>query len=240
MLLEVSSVSFAYAKRAPVLRDVSFAIDRGERVALVGPNGSGKSTLIRLLADLLQLRGGSIRVDGRSHQDRDARQSVAYVASNDFLPQFLTGAEYVALMHRLYGLRADENQVAQTFARYQMASRESDLIEDYSHGMRKKVQVISSLLVRRPLTIVDETLNGVDADALRAFTEDARTLTDDTALLFCSHDFRLIQAICDRVIVLFDGRLRHDLSLDEVLARFGSVDALVKQTTGDSSASSRS
>ena len=240
MLLEVSSVSFAYAKRAPVLRDVSFAIDRGERVALVGPNGSGKSTLIRLLADLLQLRGGSIRVDGRSHQDRDARQSVAYVASNDFLPQFLTGAEYVGLMHRLYGLRADENQVAQAFARYQMTSRESDLIEDYSHGMRKKVQVISSLLVRRPLTIVDETLNGVDADALRAFTEDARTLTDDTALLFCSHDFRLIQATCDRVIVLFDGRLRHDLSLDEVLARFGSVDALVKQTTGDSSASSRS
>jgi len=240
MLLQVSSVSFAYAKRAPVLRDVSFAIDRGERVALVGPNGSGKSTLIRLLADLLQLRGGSIRLDGRSHQDRDARQSVAYVASNDFLPQFLTGAEYVGLMHRLYGLRADENQVAQAFARYQMTSRESDLIEDYSHGMRKKVQVISSLLVRRPLTIVDETLNGVDADALRAFTEDARTLTDDTALLFCSHDFRLIQAICDRVIVLFDGRLRHDLSLDEVLARFGSVDALVKQTTGDSSASSRS
>lgn len=238
MLLEVSSICFGYAKRDPALRDVSFTIDRGERVALVGPNGSGKSTLIRLLADLLQLRGGSIRVDGRSHQDRDARQSVAYVASNDFLPQFLTGAEYVGLMHRLYGLRADESEVAQAFARYQMTSRQPDLIEDYSHGMRKKVQVISTLLVRRPLTIVDETLNGVDADALRAFAEDARTLTDDTALLFCSHDFRLIQAICDRVIVLFDGRLRHDLSLQEVLTRFGSVDALVKQTTGDSSASS--
>ncbi|WP_152926196.1 ATP-binding cassette domain-containing protein [Microbacterium sp. GCS4] len=231
MLLDVSSVGFSYVKSRPVLRDVSFAVNRGERVGLVGPNGSGKSTLIRLLADLLQLRSGRISMQGRPHRDRASRRDLAYSASNDTLPQFLTGQEYVDLMHRLYGQETDAAKAADLFRRYDMAGREGDLIEDYSHGMRKKVQVIASLLVERPLTIIDETLNGVDADAVRAFTADARRLGADRALVFCSHDLRLIEAVCDRVILLVDGTVRHDLSTDEVFARYGSLDALVAEAT---------
>lgn len=233
MLLNVSAVSFAYSRRTPVLRDVSFTIDRGERVGLVGSNGSGKSTLIRLLADLLHLRHGSISISDRPHRARESRESIAYVASNDYLPLFLTGREYIELMHRLYGVRADAARTEDAFARYQLRSRQDELIEDYSHGMRKKVQVISSLLVRRPLTIIDETLNGVDADALDEFTRDARALRPDSALLFCSHDFRLVESVCDRVIVLRRGEVRHDLPLAQILEQHGSVDALVKLTNSD-------
>lgn len=229
MLLDVSAVEFAYAKRTPVLHDLSLTIAPGERVGLVGPNGSGKSTLIRLIADLLQLRRGSIRIGGRPHQDRASRESVVYVASNDYLPQFLTGREYVDLMHRFYGREPDLARLDDLFTRYQMEARQYDLIEDYSHGMRKKVQVISSLLLDRPLTIIDETLNGVDVDALYEFERDAREIAEGNALLLCSHDFRLLEAVCDRIIVLCRGEIAYDLPLRRIIEDHGSVDELVKR-----------
>lgn len=234
MLLDVSAVEFAYAKRTLVLHDLSLSIAAGERVGLVGPNGSGKSTLIRLIADLLQLRRGSIRIAGRPHRERVSRESVVYVASNDYLPQFLTGREYVDLMHRFYGQEADATRLDDLFARYQMEARQFDLIEDYSHGMRKKVQIISSLLLRRPLTIIDETLNGVDVDALYEFERDARDLGEGNALLLCSHDFRLLEAVCDRIVVLCRGELAYDLPLRQVHDEFGSVDDLVKRAISSS------
>lgn len=239
MLLDVSAVEFSYSKRTTVLRGLSFAIGPGERVGLVGPNGSGKSTLIRLIADLLQLRRGSIRIAGRPHQDRASRESLSYVASNDYLPQFLTGREYVDLMHRFYGRTPDDARLDDLFARYQMESRQFDLIEDYSHGMRKKVQIISSLLLRSPVTIIDETLNGVDVDSLYEFERDARLLAEDRALLLCSHDFRLLEAVCDRIIVLCRGEIAYDLPLREIWREFGSVDTLVKQAISASTAGDR-
>lgn len=219
---------FAYSKRATALKNVSLVVDRGEKVGLVGPNGSGKSTLIRLVADLLQIGHGSIRIAGRAHHLRASRESVAYIASNDYLPQFLTGREYIDLMHRLYRHRADADLTDELLARYQMDGRQFDLIEDYSHGMRKKIQLISTLLLERPLTIIDETLNGVDVDALFEFETDASQIGGSRGLLLCSHDFRLLETVCDRVVVLRRGEIAYDLSLTRIRQEFGSVDALVK------------
>lgn len=219
---------FAYSKRATALKNVSLVVDRGEKVGLVGPNGSGKSTLIRLVADLLQIGHGSIRIAGRPHHLRASRESVAYIASNDYLPQFLTGREYIDLMHRLYRHRADADLTDELLTRYQMDGRQFDLIEDYSHGMRKKIQLISTLLLERPLTIIDETLNGVDVDALFEFETDASQIGGSRGLLLCSHDFRLLETVCDRVVVLRRGEIAYDLSLTRIRQEFGSVDALVK------------
>lgn len=228
VLLDVSGVSFSYSKKAPALHDVGFTLERGEKIGLVGPNGSGKSTLIRLIADLLQLGSGSIRIEGRRHRDRVSRERLAYIASNDYLPQFLTGREYVDLTHRLYRHSPDEALRDDLFDRYQLESRQFDLIEDYSHGMRKKIQLISTLLLDRPLTIIDETLNGVDVDALFEFETDAQRIAESRGLLLCSHDFRLLEAVCDRVIVLCRGEIAFDLPLTRIREEFGSVDALVK------------
>lgn len=232
MLLDVAKVGFTYTRRAPVLRDVTFSLSPGERVALIGPNGSGKSTLIRLLADLLQLRTGSIRVDDHPHGEYRSRLRVAYVASNDNLPQFLTGHEFVDLMHRLYRAELEPVRLQEMFDRYGMRERQHDLIEDYSHGMRKKVQVIATLLLERPLTIIDETLNGVDSASLQAFTEDVRQMPAANGLLFCSHDFDLVETVCDRLLVLSQGGLRHDLPMDQVRAKHGSIANLMQQAPG--------
>lgn len=105
--------------------------------------------------------------------------STLYVASNDNLPEFLTGEEYLRFVHGLYRERVDLALAGRLFERYQMTGRSSELIEDYSHGMRKKLQLISAFMLRRKLTIIDETLNGIDIDALYTFEEDVSSLASD-------------------------------------------------------------
>ncbi len=229
MLLDVTELRFGYTAGHPVLQDVSFRIAAGEVVALVGPNGSGKSTLIQLAVGLLSWRAGTIRVAGHPVPSRRAKMGTMYSASNEYLPEFLSGSEYLDFLHGLYGERSDPLRVAELFRRYGMAGRERHLIEDYSHGMRKKVQLIGALLLRRPLTVIDETLNGIDLDAVYAFEEDVRSLADDgRGVLLCSHDFAMLTRVADRVLFLNEGILAVDEPTSVVEEDYGSVEDMVR------------
>ena len=166
-VLDVEKVSYSYGSRAPVLHEVTFFVNAGEIVGLVGPNGSGKSTLIKLVFNLLQLKEGSIRINGNSHQAKAARVQAQYLASNDHIPEFLRASDYLQLAADLYHENLDASEAESFFESYGMPNRLHDLMEDYSHGMRKKVQLISAFLMRRPLTVIDETLNGIDIEARR-------------------------------------------------------------------------
>lgn len=229
MLLDVSGLRFAYSAGKPVLHGLGFTIRPGEIVALAGPNGSGKSTLIQLIVGLLSWRSGTIRVAGHSVPRRGAKTATMYSASNEYLPEFLTGAEYLDFLHGLYGERADAARIAELFHRYGMAGRERHLIEDYSHGMRKKVQLIGALLLSRRLTVIDETLNGIDLDAIFAFEEDLRSLADDgRGVLLCSHDFAMLARVADRILFLNDGILALDEPTSVVQEDYGSVEEMAR------------
>lgn len=152
-----------------------------------------------------------------------------YLAGNDYVPEFLTGLEYLKFMAGLYGEQLSVDEVSALFARYGMTGRERNLIEDYSHGMRKKVQLVAALLLRRAVTIIDETLNGIDLDAQFAFEEDISLLTQrGGSLLLCSHDFGLLQRTCSRVLFLHHGTLAVDDTLTAVDTEYGSLEQMVR------------
>ncbi|STD07145.1 ABC-type transporter ATP-binding protein EcsA [Dermatophilus congolensis] len=88
-----------------------------------------------------------------------------------------------------------------------MPGRSSSLIEDYSHGMRKKAQIISAVLLARPLTIIDETFNGIDLEAQRAAEKWIKKLNNSgAAFLVCSHDFSMLENLTQRIWVLKNGK----------------------------------
>lgn len=229
MVLEAHDVTFSYDGARNVLHRVDLRVAPDEIVALIGPNGSGKSTLIKVMADLQRLRHGTVTVAGHRHERREAKSSMMYLASNDYLPEFLTGLEYLKYMHGLYGADVDLGAVESCFERYQMAGRHRDLIEDYSHGMRKKVQLVAALLLQRPVTVIDETLNGVDIDAVYTFEQDLAGLCrQGRGVLLCSHDFRMLEKVAHRVCFLHRGLLVEDLPMPQVLSEHGSLDSLVR------------
>ncbi|WP_375433457.1 ATP-binding cassette domain-containing protein [uncultured Friedmanniella sp.] len=223
-VLDVAHLSYSYDNAGHVLDDVSFSLTGSEIVGLVGPNGSGKSTLIKNIFDLLRSQSGSITVAGHEHGSAAAKAAATYLASNDYLPEFLTAREYVDLLARMYGVAVDADEMRALFARYSMAGRYDDLIENYSHGMRKKTQLVAALLMRRPLMVVDETLNGMDLEALHLCEADLRGLrAAGHTVLLCTHDFALLERLADRVLFLDLGQLVFDEPTARLVAREGSL-----------------
>lgn len=227
-LLNVNDVSYSYDGIVNVLLDVSFTVEEGSIVGLVGPNGSGKSTLIRNIFDLVRLQSGSIRIGGHAHERPEAKQLGMYLSSNDYLPEFLTAREYLSMMGSLFDLDVDHDEAAALFRRFSMDNRYDDLIEDYSHGMRKKTQLVSALVMRRPLTVIDETLNGIDLEAQHLAEKEFRRVRESgRSILLCTHDFAVLERLADRTLFLDLGHVVYDEPTSELTEEHGSLAAMV-------------
>lgn len=227
-LLEIEHLSYSYDSVVKAVADVSFEVEEGAIVGLIGPNGSGKSTLIKNVFDLLRLQAGSVQIGGHRHDHPRARAQGMYLSSNDYLPEFLTAREYISMMASLYGIEVDHEEAADMFRRFAMAERYDHLIEDYSHGMRKKTQLVSALVMRRPLTVIDETLNGIDLEALRlAEAEFGRVRDEGRSLLLCTHDFAVLERLADRVVLLDFGQVIYDAPTGDLIEEHGSLAGLV-------------
>ena len=166
LLLQIKELSFQYTKNNLVLGNLTFEISNGEFVALAGPNGCGKTTLIKIICDLLKIQKGEIQFNGKNHRDLAVKKNIVYLPSEDYLPEFLTGKEYIQLFSNLYCQRVNDERLTKLSQYYSMEGEMEKLIEDYSHGMKKKTQIISALMVQPKLLIVDETLNGIDVEAM--------------------------------------------------------------------------
>ncbi|MGW1072467.1 ABC transporter ATP-binding protein [Streptomyces sp. NPDC002537] len=227
-LLNVNDVSYSYDGIVNVLLDVSFTVEEGTIVGLVGPNGSGKSTLIKNVFDLVRLQSGSIRIGGHEHARPEAKRLSMYLSSNDYLPEFLTAREYLSMMGRLFGLDVDHDEAVGLFRKFAMDGRYDDLIEDYSHGMRKKTQLVSALVIRPPLTVIDETLNGIDLEALHLAEKEFRRVRDEgRSILLCTHDFAVLERLADRTLFLDLGHVVYDEPTKDLVEEHGSLAAMV-------------
>ncbi|MFJ6728007.1 ATP-binding cassette domain-containing protein [Streptomyces sp. NPDC091281] len=227
-LLNVNDVSYSYDGIVNVLLDVSFTVEEGTIVGLVGPNGSGKSTLIRNIFDLVRLQSGTIRIGDHEHTRPEAKKLGMYLSSNDYLPEFLTAREYISMIGKLFDLTVDHDEVIGLFRRFSMEGRYDHLIEDYSHGMRKKTQLVSALVMRRPLTVIDETLNGIDLEALHLAEREFRRVRDaGRSILLCTHDFAVLERLADRTLFLDLGHVVCDEPTEDLVEEHGSLSAMV-------------
>jgi ABC-2 type transport system ATP-binding protein len=227
-LLNVNEVSYSYDGIVNVLLDVSFTVEEGAIVGLVGPNGSGKSTLIRNIFDLVHLQSGSIRIGDHEHARPEAKQLGMYLSSNDYLPEFLSAREYISMMGELFDLDIDHDEAIGLFRKFSMDGRYDHLIEDYSHGMRKKTQLVSALVMRRPLTVIDETLNGIDLEALHLAEKEFRRVRDaGRSILLCTHDFAVLERLADRTLFLDLGHVVYDEPTKDLVEEHGSLAAMV-------------
>lgn len=236
--VEIGDLTFRYAGR-PVLNGITLSVERGSCLALIGPNGSGKSTLCRILQGILAAEPpATVRVLGHDCGSRAACRLISYCADNDHLPLFLTGAEFISYT---LSLRAPggvdrarlRSRTTEMFERLGMAGRHDDLMESYSHGMRKKAQIASALLAQSPVIIVDETLNGIDIEAAATIETDlAAHLHDGGTQIICSHDFAMLDRCATHVALLDYGSLVDSGPVEELRARNTTIRDLIVSYTG--------
>jgi ABC-2 type transport system ATP-binding protein len=207
---------FTRRRRAPIvaLDDVSFAVERGECVAVLGQNGSGKSTLVRLLSTLLLVDGGRAHVFGHdvAREDRAVRSLVNRVSVEASFFKRMSATENLSYAARFYGLGpgTTRQRVPEILERVGFpGERASAPMEDLSRGMQQKVALARALLTSPVLLLLDEPTTGLDPRAKRevqAFIREVRAAHDTTTLL-CTHDMDEAETLSDRVGILDRGRL---------------------------------
>jgi polyether ionophore transport system ATP-binding protein len=195
---------------------LDLTVERGEVYGYLGPNGAGKTTTIRLLLGLHRPSGGGASLFGVDAW-RDpvaAHRRVAYVAGEPFLWPALTSDETFAYLARLHG-SSDRGYHRLLVERFQLDTRKK--VRALSKGNRQKVQLIAAFATRADLLILDEPTSGLDPLMEMAFRETVQEAKERGQTLFLSsHILSEVEAVCDRVGILREGRLVDEGTLAEL------------------------
>ena len=215
-------------RRRAALNGVSFAIERGECVAILGQNGSGKSTLVRVLSTLLLPDGGEAWIFGHDvfKEARPVRRLVNRVSVEASFFKKMSAAENLAYAARFYGMGPGETRkkIPAILERVGFPpDRRGEAMENLSRGMQQKVALARALLTSPVVLLLDEPTTGLDPRSkqeVQTFIREIRANHDSTILL-CTHDMREAEELADRVGLLDRGELLFLETVDEVKNRYG-------------------
>ena len=225
MALAVDHFSRTYSAASgtfTAVDDLSFAVAGGEIVGLIGPNGAGKTTTLRSIAGILKPTAGIIRIDGHDivADPIDAKRRLAFMPDEPHLFEYLTVAEHLRLVARLYGVDEFDRRAAALLDELELTGKEGSLPGELSRGMRQKV-VIACGLVRHATTLLfDEPLTGLDPIGIRRMRNTiAARAQQGAAILLSSHLLHLVEEVCSRVIIMDRGRKIADGTCEELASR---------------------
>ncbi len=206
----------------PAVDDLSFQVSAGEIVGLIGPNGAGKTTTLRALAGILRPTSGHVRIDGHDlvAEPIEAKRRLAFMPDEPHLFEYLTVAEHLRLVARLYAVEDFERRSRALLGELELTGKEDSLPAELSRGMRQKV-VIACGLVRSATTLLfDEPLTGLDPLGIRRMRETITSRArEGAAILLSSHLLHLVEEVCTRVMIMDRGRKVADGTFDELRAR---------------------
>jgi len=211
LVLTVSDVTFNTRERK-IIHNVSLNIDHGECVSIVGINGAGKTTLLKIICGILKPSRGTIRISGWDieSQEMRAKRNLGYVPDTSQLPEFLTGGEFLLLVGRIYGidLHAYKQALFREACSIGLGDGLRKLIKTYSLGERRKLSILSAILHRPSLLVMDEPTNGLDNSSLTVFFDLLANLKGEgVSILVATHSVEFTRTISDRTLVMVNGEI---------------------------------
>ena len=195
----------------------AFTVNNGDILGLVGNNGAGKTTLFRLLLDLLKADGGSVNIDGVNPAESEAwKQHVGAYIDEGFLIDFLTPEEYFTFLGKISGIpQAEIDERLKQFERFSGGEifGQKKLIRNLSAGNKMKVGIISALLRRPEVVVLDEPFNFLDPTSQLVLKHLLRDYAQQTGatILISSHNLQHTVDISTRIVLLEHGRIIRDL-----------------------------
>jgi ABC-2 type transport system ATP-binding protein len=196
-------------------------VRQGEMFGFLGPNGAGKTTTIRMLTGVLRPTAGRVLIAGHdlAKDPALAKRQLGYIPDRPFLYEKLTGMEFLRFVGGLWGQDgvALDRRAEELLSLFELAQWADTLVESYSHGMRQKL-LISSALVHGPrLIVVDEPMVGLDPKAARMIKDLLRGFVEEGGTVFLStHTLEVAEALCDRIAIIQEGRIRSLGTMDEL------------------------
>ena len=208
-----------FRKRVEAVKDATFSVQRGEVFGFLGPNGAGKTTTLKMVMGLVKPTRGKAEVLGRPVADVDAKRRLGYLPESPYFYEYLTAEEFLDLVGALFDLRAAERKKRRDalIERVGLAHARGRPLRKFSKGMLQRVGIAQALMGDPELVVLDEPMTGLDPlgrkeirDLILELKREGRTV------FFSTHILPDVEMTCDRVAMIFAGRIRsvgplHDL-----------------------------
>ena len=234
-MLKIKDFSKSYKSEKKAVDQLNLEVSSGDIFGFIGHNGAGKTTTIRSIAGVLDFEDGEIMVDGISIKTDPVacKQRMAYIPDNPDLYEHLSGISYLNFIGDIYQVPKAERKtlIAKYSEAFELTQNLGDTISSYSHGMKQKLAIISALIHKPKLLILDEPFVGLDPKA--AFTLKATMVElckDGSAIFFSTHVLEVAEKLCNKIAIIKGGKLVSCGTTEEVRGNSSLEDVFMELT----------
>ncbi len=213
MSIEVAHLTKRFGSQK-ALDDISFSIQKGEVVGFLGPNGAGKSTLMKVLTTYHKADSGTALVNGFDvvEQPREVQRSLGYLPEHNPLYLELYVREYLSFNASVY--KVPKERIEQVIEQTGLGPESHKKIGQLSKGYRQRVGLAAALIHQPEVLILDEPTTGLDPNQLLEIRKLIRQVGEEKTILLSTHIMKEVEAVCDRVLIINQGKLVADTSLE--------------------------
>ena len=192
--------------------DISFQVGKGEILGFLGPNGAGKTTTMRMITGYLHPDHGEISVNGQviSEDNIEAKAGIGYLPENNPMYTDMYVREYLRYVARLYKMEKPHDRIEEVIALTGLTKESHKHIRSLSKGYRQRVGLAQAILHDPEVIILDEATSGLDPNQLIEIRQLIRDLGKKKTILLSTHIMQEVQALCDRVIIINQGKIVAD------------------------------
>ncbi|APH06040.1 ABC transporter ATP-binding protein [Bacillus weihaiensis] len=224
-LLKVNELTGGYTKN-PVLKNITFEVEKGQIVGLIGLNGAGKSTTIKHIIGTMEPHRGNVSINGTTFSENAEgyRSQFTFIPETPILYDELTLYEHLELTAMAYGLDKStfEHRLQPLLKEFRMEKRLKWFPAHFSKGMKQKVMIMCAFLIEPSLYIIDEPFVGLDPLAINSLLEMMeKAKNQGSGILMSTHILATAERYCDSFVILHNGDIRAKGTLQELREQFG-------------------
>ncbi|WP_404448221.1 ABC transporter ATP-binding protein [Sutcliffiella horikoshii] len=215
--LEVKNLTKKIGSKT-IVKDVSFAVEKGEIFGLLGPNGAGKTTIIRMIVNLINRSGGSVIINGHNLDSsfKSAMSEIGAIVENPEFYKYMSGYKNIKHYANMATKKITKERIQEMVNLVGLEDAIHNKVKTYSLGMRQRLGVAQALLHEPSLLILDEPTNGLDPQGIREFRDYLRLLANNgISVVVSSHLLSEMQLMCDRFAIIEKGELIHISTMNE-------------------------
>lgn len=237
-MLTIQNLTKHYKGSHKGITNLTLEIEAGDIYGFIGHNGAGKTTTIKCIAGIHGFDEGEIWIDGLSVKTDSfaCKQRLAYIPDNPDLYEYMTGIQYLNFIADIFRVSAAEREARiQKYAdAFEITASLGDLISSYSHGMKQKLAIISALVHKPKLLILDEPFVGLDPKASVALKEIMHQICEDGgAIFFSTHVLDVAEKLCNKVAIIKDGKLIASGDMDKMVTEGTTLESIFMEVVRD-------
>jgi len=230
MSISVQHIHKVYGKQK-ALDDLSFEIGKGELVGFLGPNGAGKSTMMKILTSYISSTEGVVKVCGFNVDEAplEVQKRIGYLPEHNPLYLDMYVREFILFIAGIHKIKKKKERVEEVIELVGLTPESGKRISALSKGYRQRVGLAQAILHDPEVLILDEPTTGLDPNQILEIRQLIKDLSKEKTVMMSTHIMQEVEAICDRVLIVHEGKLVADKSVKELIGKSSAGQVIVME-----------